>query len=46
MRLHVVGLTTMALLALSTQVIAQDKSPTVSYWHVWTDKNGISHQNR
>jgi hypothetical protein len=46
MRLHVVGLTTMALLALSTQVIAQDKSPTVGYWHVWTDKNGISHQNR
>jgi hypothetical protein len=23
----------------------QDK-PTVSYWHVWTDENGVSHQNR
>src|SRR5690349_6627490 len=21
----------------------QDK-PTVSYWHVWTDENGVSHQ--
>jgi hypothetical protein len=23
----------------------QDK-PSVSYWHVWTDENGVSHQNR
>jgi predicted outer membrane protein len=23
----------------------QDK-PTVPYWHVWTDDNGVSHQNR
>jgi hypothetical protein len=27
-------------------VVAQEKSPTFGYWHVWTDKNGISHQNR
>jgi hypothetical protein len=20
--------------------------PTMSYWHVWTDENGVSHQNR
>src|ERR1700684_1331052 len=25
--------------------VGQNK-PTVSYWHVWTDKNGVSHQNR
>jgi hypothetical protein len=25
---------------------AEQKQPTVSYWHVWTDENGVSHQNR
>src|SRR5271155_3466930 len=46
MRLHVASLAAIALLALSTQAIVQDKSPTVGYWHVWTDNNGISHKNR
>jgi hypothetical protein len=46
MRLHIVGLAAMSLLTISTQVIAQDKPPTVGYWHVWSDKNGVSHQNR
>src|SRR5436190_13494714 len=22
------------------------ETPTVSYWHVWTDENGVSHQKR
>lgn len=25
---------------------AQNAAPTVAYWHVWTDRNGVSHQNR
>jgi quercetin dioxygenase-like cupin family protein len=25
---------------------AEQKQPTVPYWHVWTDENGVSHQNR
>jgi hypothetical protein len=25
---------------------AQSSAPTVNYWHVWTDRNGVSHQNR
>jgi hypothetical protein len=24
----------------------KDMSPTVSYWHVWTDEKGVSHQKR
>jgi hypothetical protein len=30
----------------STVPIAGQDSPTVSYWHVWTDANGVSHQKR
>jgi hypothetical protein len=29
----------------SSAVAAHDK-PTLSYWHVWTDANGVSHQKR
>ncbi|HEV3298450.1 MAG TPA: hypothetical protein VG055_02365 [Planctomycetaceae bacterium] len=29
----------------SVPAAARDK-PTLSYWHVWTDAHGISHQNR
>ena len=24
----------------------QEKKPTLSYWHVWTDENGVSHQTK
>jgi hypothetical protein len=24
---------------------AEQKPPTLSYWHVWTDEKGVSHQN-
>ncbi len=24
----------------------KDNVPTVPYWHVWTDENGVSHQKR
>lgn len=24
----------------------KEKKPTLSYWHVWTDENGISHQTK
>ena len=24
---------------------ADQSMPTVPYWHVWTDENGVSHQN-
>jgi hypothetical protein len=25
---------------------AKQEQPTVPYWHVWTDENGVSHQSR
>ncbi|MDX5481191.1 MAG: hypothetical protein LPK07_05875 [Hymenobacteraceae bacterium] len=24
----------------------EDKEPALSYWHVWTDENGVSHQTK
>jgi hypothetical protein len=35
----------MAIAAPRSQA-APAESPTVSYWHVWTDNNGVSHQSR
>ncbi len=34
--------------AASTPTVpdAGKDKPTASYWHVWTDENGVSHQNR
>jgi len=34
--------------AASTPTVpdAGKDNPTVPYWHVWTDENGVSHQNR
>jgi hypothetical protein len=33
--------------ASTPTVLAAGKDhPTLSYWHVWTDKNGVSHQRR
>ena len=29
-----------------TAPAAATDNPTVSYWHVWTDENGVSHQER
>jgi hypothetical protein len=26
--------------------VSTGSSPDVSYWHVWTDNHGISHQSR
>jgi hypothetical protein len=30
----------------STSSSARQGNPTLSYWHVWTDENGVSHQKR
>jgi hypothetical protein len=30
----------------STSSSARQENPTLSYWHVWTDENGVSHQKR
>ena len=30
----------------SASSAAGQEKPTLSYWHVWTDENGISHQKR
>jgi len=40
-----------AILLLSASVVAwadtvEMDRPTVTYWHVWTDGNGVSHQTR
>ena len=32
--------------SMPTAATEQQLHPTVSYWHVWTDENGVSHQNR
>jgi hypothetical protein len=32
--------------AASTVTTAGQEHPALSYWHVWTDANGVSHQNR
>ena len=33
----------------ASQAIAPDENPTpptIDYWHVWTDQDGVSHQSR
>jgi hypothetical protein len=35
-----------ALEASIPSVAAADSMPTVSFWHVWTDEKGVSHQTR
>jgi hypothetical protein len=32
--------------AASTVTVAIQEHPTLAYWHVWTDANGVSHQKR
>jgi hypothetical protein len=32
--------------ATACEAVAQDQPTVVSYWHVWTDKDGVTHQNR
>jgi hypothetical protein len=34
------------LLGVVNVAYADDKTPTFSYWHVWTDNQGLTHQNR
>jgi hypothetical protein len=30
----------------SSVLVAGENKPTVSYWHIWTDDKGVSHQKR
>jgi hypothetical protein len=32
--------------SMSTVAAAEQSKPTVAYWDVWTDENGVSHQKR
>jgi hypothetical protein len=32
--------------SVPTVLPAEQSTPTVPYWHVWTDENGVSHQKR
>ena len=41
----IVGTETLRASRRLTVAAGQDK-PTVSYWHVWTDEKGVSHQKR
>ena len=33
-------------IAMKNKDAQVEKSPSLSYWHVWTDENGISHQTK
>jgi len=47
MRFLALGLAAaMALHVSAVQAAAKDQPVAVSYWHVWTDQNGVSHQSR
>jgi hypothetical protein len=46
MRLFSIALLMAIAIAASRSEAASPEPPAVSYWHVWTDNNGVSHQTR